>query len=326
MLKLENGQEITADLYVDCTGFKSLLLGEYLQEPFIDYTDLLPNNKAWATQIEYKDKEKELNSVTTCTAIENGWCWDIPLWSRLGSGYVYSDKYVSDEEALNQFKKYLQSSKMTIPRSLEEVNEFKYKNIKMRVGIHERTWVGNVVAIGLSAGFIEPLESNGLFTVHEFLFQLVSALDRGFISQWSRDVYNETNKETFDGFVDFIRMHYLLTSRDDTPYWKDNLNRPTNFKNDNRTNLSNRLEQVRVTKTRTFGPPTIGGTTWISTGMNYPLMDKVAIRLGEIKNLMDYKAELNNDFNNLKQKQTYWENESLSSLSLHDYLKNKYYE
>ena len=90
----------------------------------------------------------------------------MPLWSRLGTGYVYSDKFVSDEDALKEFKSHLKN-KEKVPN----VEKLEYRNIKSRVGIHKRLWVKNVVAIGLSAGFIEPLEGNGLYTVHEFLIK-----------------------------------------------------------------------------------------------------------------------------------------------------------
>ena len=89
-LALDNGDIVTADLFIDCTGWKSLLLDKTLNEPFISWEDTLPNNKAWATQVDYKEKEKELEGYTNCTAIDNGWIWNIPLWSRLGTGYVYS--------------------------------------------------------------------------------------------------------------------------------------------------------------------------------------------------------------------------------------------
>lgn len=87
-----------ADLYIDCTGFKSMLLGGALKVPFQPIKNL-PNNKAWATKIPYVDKEKEMRPYTNCTALENGWSWDIPLWNRIGTGYVYSDKFVDDETA-----------------------------------------------------------------------------------------------------------------------------------------------------------------------------------------------------------------------------------
>jgi len=206
-----------ADMYIDCTGFKSLLLGDTLKEHFNDYSHLLPNNKAWATRVPYKDKENELVPYTNCTAIENGWVWNIPSWERIGTGYVYSDKYVSDEEALNEFKRHLDKNGSDYSKS-------EFKNIKMRVGIHDRLFVKNVCAIGLSAGFIEPLESNGLLSVHEFLINLIKVMKRGeenTISQWDRDSFNKTCKDFFDEFTEFVAMHYALTHRDDTKYWKD---------------------------------------------------------------------------------------------------------
>ena len=214
----ENGikslnNKYNADLYIDCTGFKSLLLGDNLKEPFESYSDMLPNDSAWATRIQYKDKEKELVPYTNCTAIENGWVWNIPLWSRIGTGYVYSSKFVDDETALKQFKKHLRQE------------DLDFKKIKMRVGIHNRLWVKNVVAIGLSAGFIEPLESNGLFSVHEFLIKLVRNLQREKISQWDRDNFNYQCKQMFKVFAEFVALHYALSHRDDTEYWKSCLNK-----------------------------------------------------------------------------------------------------
>lgn len=209
-----NGKH-TADLFVDCTGFKSLLLGETLKEPFDNFDGVLPNNSAWATQIPYKDKEKELVSYTNCTAIENGWVWNIPMWSRIGTGYVYSDNHTTDEQALEQFKNHL----------VVNTDDLKFRKISMRSGSHKRMWVKNVVAIGLSSGFIEPLESNGLFTTHEFLMKLVFALRKGDVNQWDKDNYTFTCKQIFGNFTDFIKMHYALSKRTDTEYWKDNFNR-----------------------------------------------------------------------------------------------------
>ena len=210
-----------ADMFIDCTGFKSLLLGDTLKEHFNDYSNLLVNNKAWATRVPYKDKKNELVPYTNCTAIENGWVWNIPSWERIGTGYVYSDKYVSDEEALNQFKRHLD-------KKGNDYSKSEFKNIKMRVGIHDRLFVKNVCAIGLSAGFIEPLESNGLLSVHEFLINLVKVMKRGeedTISQWDRDNFNVECKRFFDEFTEFVAMHYALSHRDDTKYWKDISNR-----------------------------------------------------------------------------------------------------
>jgi flavin-dependent dehydrogenase len=217
-LKLDNGDVVKADLYIDCSGFKSLLLGEYMEEPFIPCDHLIPNDTAWATQVSYTDKENQLVAYTECTAIDNGWVWNIPLWERIGTGYVYSSKHVSDEDAKQEFISHLQSKGF-------DTSECIFKRIPMRIGRHEKTFVKNVVAIGLSAGFIEPLESNGLFTVHQNLIDLYKTLRRGKPSQFMKDLYNSATSLSFDEFADFVAVHYTFTQREDTPYWRDNFNR-----------------------------------------------------------------------------------------------------
>jgi tryptophan halogenase len=203
-----------ADLYIDCTGFKSYLIGEILKVPFKSYNDLLPNDSALATQIDYTDKEKELVPYTSCWAIENGWVWRIPSWKRIGTGYVYSSKFVSDEEAQKEFINHL-----NIKYNYNASNN-NFKKIKMKVGLHEKLFEKNVVAIGLAAGFIEPLESNGLYTVHQFLLKLVRFLKKENINQFDKDTYNLMCKEDFETFAEFVSLHYYLSKRNDTLYWK----------------------------------------------------------------------------------------------------------
>lgn len=202
-----------ADLYIDCTGFKSLLLGETLGVPFESYENLLPNNSAIATKLPYTNKKKELVPFTNCTAYNNGWIWNIPLWSRIGTGYVYSDKYTTDEEACKDFVEYLGR------------DDLEFNKIKFRVGIHNKLFVKNVCAIGLSAGFIEPLESNGLYTVHQFLINLVRNMQRGEISQWDKDNFTFASKRIFKSFAEFVALHYALSHRTDTEYWRANFNK-----------------------------------------------------------------------------------------------------
>ena len=202
-----------ADLFIDCTGFKSLLLEQTLKEPFVSMENILPNNSTWATRIPYKNKRKELVGYTNCTAVENGWIWNIPLWSRMGSGYVYSDKFIDDDAALKEFQKHIGTK------------ELDFKKIKFRTGLHRRVWVKNVCAIGLAAGFIEPLESNGLHSIHEFLHQLVRALQRGPVSRWDKDTFNNICKTYFYTFMEFVALHYALSHRQDTPYWRANFNK-----------------------------------------------------------------------------------------------------
>ena len=103
-LILDNGKKLEGDLFIDCTGFQSLLLTKTFDVPMISIENYVPNNHAWCTKIPYKDKETQLVNYTLCTAIENGWIWEIPLWSRIGSGYVFSDKFISTDAALREFK------------------------------------------------------------------------------------------------------------------------------------------------------------------------------------------------------------------------------
>jgi flavin-dependent dehydrogenase len=254
-----------ADLFIDCTGFKSLLLGENLKEPFNSYTDLLPNNSAWATRIPYVNKEKELVSYTNCKAVENGWIWNIPSWNRIGTGYVYSDKYIDDVNALNQFKKHLSIN----------TDNLEFNKIKMRVGLHERLFVKNVVAIGLSAGFIEPLESNGLFTVHEFLIQLVRTLKRDNITQLDRDIYNCKCTKMFKMFAEFVALHWYMSERDDTEYWRD-LNKKSII-----DKVFGNFDIHRIINSRdSFNYLNFTGLHCIATGMNRFPADEVSLITG----------------------------------------------
>lgn len=216
-LTLDTGEEIFSDLFVDCTGFKSLILGQSLKIPFISYEKILPNNSAWATQVRYDDKERELVPYTDCHAIENGWVWNTPLWSRIGTGYVFSDKYVDEEKALDEFKNHLE-------KKGKDTSKLNFKKLKFRCGIYDKIWVKNVLAIGLSAGFIEPLESNGLYSVHVFLKHFVRAIGRDedqLVTQFDRDGFNWMCKKVFDSFAKFVSLHYALSVRNDTEYWKD---------------------------------------------------------------------------------------------------------
>lgn len=328
-LCLDDGTTVSADLFIDCTGWKSMLLGEALKEPFDSWEDILPNNRAWATQLPYVDKEKELEPYTNCTAIGNGWVWNIPLWSRLGTGYVYSDRYTSKEDALEEFKNHLMSDKMTVPRTRDQVDQLTFKDISMRVGIHKRTWVKNVVAIGLSAGFIEPLESNGLFTVHEFLLLLTRVLERGHGTQWDRDTYNTATREIYENFAEFVALHYAMSVRDDTKYWKDITERcfsPDMVKRIPSLNkgFADLVNRKMFLFSHSHDP---GGIHCIATGMHYFVFDKANVMYAEkvLKiNLKKHLEDVDKVYSDLKTK---WIEAAERAPSLFNYLKeNIHYE
>jgi len=303
----------TADLFIDCTGFKSLLLGDKLKEPFISFSDLLPNNSAWTTKIPYDNKEEQLVPYTNCTAYNNGWIWNIPLWSRIGTGYVYSDKFISDEDALKEFQSYLGTDKL------------EFKKIKMRVGIHKRLWVKNVVAIGLSAGFIEPLESNGLYTVHEFLTHLIRNMQRDKVSQFDRDNFTYACRQDFQNFAEFVALHYALSHRDDTEYWKHNLNKTwSNSLIDRVPSLTNGIDQSVINRSFNYYHNGVGGFHYIAAGMNWAPTDMISIiKKSDIKDINKF---LMNSSNILSFKQKEWKTKTKDLPSLYNYLKENYYE
>lgn len=322
-LILSNGDSVSADLFIDCTGFKSLLIEKELNSKWLDYSYMLPNNRAWATQIPYTNKEKELEPYTNCTAIQNGWVWNIPSWERIGTGYVYSDKYVSPEEALVQFKDYLKSEYMTVPDANRDVESFKFRDVQFRVGIHEKTFFKNVVAIGLSAGFIEPLESNGLYTAHEFLLRLSRTLSRGKVTQTDIDMYNLVTKSMFDTFATFVSMHYALSTRQDTKYWQDVSSRSFD-ENMDRVRFYRHYANLAENIFTTYSTPSESGLGCISTGLNHlPVDDMVAsffeisdpVRFNKTHNIIRMWEKIHQD----------WEYEADTSPTLYEYLKTNIY-
>ena len=343
---LEDGTILNADLWVDCTGFESMLLGKALQEPFDDYSDILPNNKAWATKLGYNPTvplKPQMIPYTQCEAIGNGWVWTIPLMNRVGTGYVYSDKYVTDEQALNEFRSHLLNKRWIDPRTgkvlpngyghTQIMNETsdpkKCKNITMKIGKHKRVWVKNVVAIGLSAGFIEPLESNGLYTVHEFLVGLSRALSRNMqVSQWDKDVFNADCNLKFDSFAEFVSLHYALSHRDDTSYWKDVTNRK----------YSKDVEELKHGMIKGFSYASaskninykfndvFGGLPCIATGMNYFPTDPINIKHQTYNSVEDYTLEWQPYIKNLEMKKDKWNKIASKLPDMYDYLMENIYD
>jgi len=299
-----------AKLFIDCTGFSSLLLGKTLKVPFESYCpDLLPNNSAWATQLPYKDKRKELVNFTDCRAVENGWIWTIPLWSRIGTGYVYSDSFIDDDAALKQFQSHLGTK------------EAEFKKIKMRIGIHERLWEKNVVAIGLSSGFIEPLESNGLFTVHEFLRELIRELKRDRVSQWDRDNFTYRCKDTFRGFAEFVALHYILSHKNDTEYWK-HIQEKSQLREEN-------CAMLRLAKARFYDHNFTsigGGIHAIAAGMHYSPTELSEMMWLTGRDKESLKKQWTPCIQNMNTRKNNWEHATKKSEKTYDFLKRNIYD
>lgn len=247
-LLLSNNDTISAGLFVDCTGFKSLLLGKIMKPKFIETKDYLPNNKAWFSPIQYTDKNVEMRLTTQCTALNNGWVWNTPLWSRIGSGYVFCDEYIDEDSALQEFKNYLNSNKMAIynPNRSEEMN---FRKIEIKNGYYENPWIKNVVAIGLSHGFLEPMESTGLMFIHHAALALAFCLSRDQVyTTWDSDRFNSIMNLVYESSFRFVSAHYALSLRDDTPYWKNitSLNYDKKMHNEIQKSMNNNISQVYV--------------------------------------------------------------------------------
>jgi len=212
-----DGTILRADLFIDCTGFKSILLEGWMGSEFRSFDKYLANDSAWACRIPYEDREKEMHNVTDCHALGNGWVWNIPLWNRIGTGYCYSSKFTTDEEAKREFRKHLETT-----GSKERAENAEMMHIKIKHGRRRRAWVQNVVGVGLSYGFVEPLESTGLLTTHENIIKLVEQLNRreGYVTRTEIEGYNFSVENEVLRFRDFVSQHYALSHRTDTPYWR----------------------------------------------------------------------------------------------------------
>ncbi|CAB4125871.1 Flavin-dependent halogenase [uncultured Caudovirales phage] len=212
-----DGTILRADLWIDCTGFNSILLEGWMGSEFRPFDSHLANDSAWACRIPYEDREKEMHNVTDCHALGNGWVWNIPLWNRIGTGYCYSSKFTTDEEAKREFRKHLETT-----GSKERAENAEMMHIKIKHGRRRRAWVQNVVGVGLSYGFVEPLESTGLLTTHENIIKLVEQLNRrqGYLTRTEIEGFNFAVENEVLRFRDFVSQHYALSQRTDTPYWR----------------------------------------------------------------------------------------------------------
>lgn len=319
-VELTCGEKITADVYIDCTGWKSLLLGKTLKVPFESYNDILPNDTAWATKLPYTDKEQQLEGYTNCTAIENGWVWNIPLWSRIGTGYVFSSQYVSKDDALEEFKNYLKNN-----NPVEVVDSLEYKLINMSIGIHKELFHKNVCAIGLSAGFIEPLESNGLFTVHEFLHRLVKTLSRDTIGAIDKLGFSAACRGEFRTFAEFVAIHYSLNTRNDTAYWQDARDRHIDVAAGGKYSEYGFDDLIRRREEFCQFNNMGDGASIIATGLNYfPIVESTVKR-------SEYTHNKNLDF--IENSFEIWENNKIrwnkiadDAPTLYHFLKEKYCE
>jgi tryptophan halogenase len=203
---LKNGQKIAGDLFLDCTGFNGLLNNSPDRN---DLTGRLICDTAVAGHVPYIDKNKELRPYVISEAIDCGWIWDIPVGSRIGSGLVFNRSITNPEDAKKRFCEYW-DNRIT-PDQLKVIDWTPFYN--------NNIWHENVISIGLSAGFIEPLESTGLALITEGIFQLGRRLTDFTWTEYDVEIYNNTMKCFFEESIDFVSMHYAKTDRTE-PFWQ----------------------------------------------------------------------------------------------------------
>jgi tryptophan halogenase len=206
-LLLDSGKRIEGDLFIDCTGFRSLLLGQALGVEYEDWSQWLFNDSAIAVQTE---SVGPLIPLTRSIAHDWGWRWRIGLQNRTGNGIVYSSRHVDDDTARAALLAGVEGKVLTEPRV-----------IRFKPGQRKQTWAGNCIALGLSSGFLEPIESTSIHLIQRALVRLLQCFPSRGVTQADVDEFNRQADLDIRQIRDFIILHYKVTNRSDTPYWKE---------------------------------------------------------------------------------------------------------
>jgi tryptophan 7-halogenase len=205
-LGLDSGTTIAGDLFIDCTGFRGLLIEQTLKTGYEDWSHWLPCDSALAVQTE---SVGPANPFTSSTAHEAGWRWHIPLQHRVGNGMVYCSRFISDDDAKKSLLQSVQGKTLIEPRL-----------IRFKTGRRLKVWNRNVVALGLASGFVEPLESTSIHLIMTGVTRLMQLFPFSGITQGIVDRFNEESCSELESIRDFIVLHYKATVRDDTPFWR----------------------------------------------------------------------------------------------------------
>ncbi len=206
-LTMESGDVIEGDFFIDCTGFRGLLIEQTLRTGYEDWTHWLPCDSAVPVQTE---KTGPAVPYTRSIAHDAGWRWQIPLQHRVGNGMVYCSRYLSDDEATARLLEDVGARPITEPRV-----------IRFRTGRRRKGWNGNCVGLGLASGFVEPLESTSIHLIMTGVTRLMQLFPFGGVTRSLVDQYNELTRAEIEKIRDFIVLHYHVTERDDTPFWRD---------------------------------------------------------------------------------------------------------
>jgi len=206
----ENSGTFSADFFIDCSGFNSIILGKTLKEPFISEEESLFMNSAVALHCDNKPEQDGILPYSKLVALDAGWSWNIPLFDRNGTGYVYCDQFIDEEKAEDELRSLM--GKSSAP--------YTAKQLKFKVGKYKNVWKKNCLAIGLSGSFLEPLESTSIFFTELQLAILINLFPDKSCPEPIVKRYNDIFTTQFLEVRDFLVLHYILSKREDTPFWK----------------------------------------------------------------------------------------------------------
>jgi tryptophan halogenase len=206
-LELEDGRSAAGDLFIDCTGFRGLLIEDALQTGYEDWTPYLPCDSAVAFQTIV---EEPAQPYTACYAHTAGWRWNIPVQHRVGNGVVFCSRYMSADEAKDKLVKDSGGTPVKDPWL-----------VRIKAGRRKKAWNKNVICAGLSAGFVEPLESTSIHTITTAAVRMVNLFPKDGITEPLINHYNELSQYELERIRDFVCMHYHYNQRDDAPFWKE---------------------------------------------------------------------------------------------------------
>jgi len=211
-LELDSGQTLRADAFIDCSGFQGRLIEGQLGAKLHPVSDWLFCDRALACQVPHRGQQPAIRPYTLSQAQKAGWIWDIGLSTRRGTGYVYSSTHSSEASAEAEFRAYLG----------EEGANAELRSLQLRSGYRHEQWLGNCVAIGLSAGFLEPLESTGIHFIELALYALETFLPRFLSGGQPQPRFNRLMQDQYEISIEFIKLHYFLSGRRDSAFWRDN--------------------------------------------------------------------------------------------------------
>jgi tryptophan halogenase len=206
-VKLQDGRVVEGDLFIDCSGFRGLLIEQTLHAGYEDWSEWLPCDRAVAVPCE---RVPVTTPYTRSISREAGWQWRIPLQHRTGNGYVYCSRFISDDEAASNLMSRLDGAPLAAPRPLRFV-----------AGRRKQVWVKNCVAVGLASGFLEPLESTSIHLIQSMVSRLLFMLPgAGGIDPATAEKFNALARYELEEIRDLLLLHYTATTRDDTPFWR----------------------------------------------------------------------------------------------------------